>query len=159
MKTLKGFSLIETIVAIAITGILAGIIAGLLSRGFSNYFLAQSLNQDTTVNQIALTRISKELKKAIAFNQALASNVSFTTYDDDIIEYSITSNTLYRRQNGGTLYPLLTATSALSFSYANSSFNPTAILNQIRLINISITSSVSGNNFVVLTSTYVRNLY
>ena len=159
MKTHRGFSLIEIIVAIAIIGILAGILAGLLGKGFTSYFLAKSLNQDTTVNQIALNEMSKEIKKAISFTQATATNLAFTTYVGDIIEYDINSNTIRRRQNGGSFYPLLSNTSGLSFSYTDNTLNPTATLSQIRIVTINITSSVVGNNFPLLTSIYTRNVF
>ena len=103
IKKQNGFTLIETIMVMAIVAILAGIIAPLLGTATEAIGLRIARVDLEESSVVALSRMSREVRR-IRDNASIvtASNTQFEFIDKNSIQirYRLTGNTLMRSENG-----------------------------------------------------------
>jgi MSHA biogenesis protein MshO len=85
IKTSKGFTIIEIVVVIVITGIIAGLVALIIGRTVSSYHALDRRDKLQSSARYALERISRELRQALpnsvcTFNGANCNNSSDRLY-------------------------------------------------------------------------------
>lgn len=154
MRTTKGFTLIEMLVVMVITGIVTAIAATMLSAGFTSYFTGVNVTSLNNQAIIAMLRISKELQQATRFSAINSTNTTFTTTDGTTITYNWTSPNLTR--TGASAQTLSNQMTSFSLAYYQSNFSATATLTAVRAITISMTLS-NGNETVSLLNTVFLN--
>jgi prepilin-type N-terminal cleavage/methylation domain-containing protein len=154
MRTIKGFTLIEMIIVMLITGVIVSSAAMMLSAGFTNYFTGVKVTALSNQATLAMTRMSEELQQASSFSAINASNVTFTTTGGSTISYNWSTPILTR--TGTSAQPLSNQVSSFSLSYYQSNFSTTATLTAVQAVTISMTLS-NGNETVPLINTVFLN--
>lgn len=154
MRTIKGFTLIEMIIVMLITGIIVSSVAMMLSAGFTNYFTGVKVTALSNQATLAMTRMSEELQQASSFSAINASNVTFTTTGGSTISYSWSTPILTR--TGISAQTLSNQVTSFSLTYYQSNFSTTATLTAVQAVTISMTLS-NGNETVPLINTVLLN--
>ena len=154
MRSQKGFTLIEMIVVIVLSSIIAVVSMQLLAQGFAAYLSGQ--NVTSAQNQIwrALERMSRDIRAVsspASITTATASQFSFTDIANNSISYTLSGSSLMLGSN-----VLADGISALTFSYYDKNGTTTATLSAIRFISVSLTITQGGTNYTVSTSIYPR---
>ncbi|AUH71955.1 type II secretion system protein [Legionella sainthelensi] len=150
MRTIKGFTLIEMIIVMLVTGIVVAGVSLMLSAGFTNYFTGVKVTALTTQATLAMARMTKELQEASSFSAINATNVTFTTTDGATISYSWSSPILKR--TGISAQTLSDQVTDFSLSYYQSDFTATTTLKAVRAVTINITLS-NGSEIVPIINT------
>jgi len=158
MKQLRGFTLIEIIIVITISGIIAGIIGTLLRAGVDNYTTSSQLHELTLDANIALERLNKELVRAIEFKQVSSQRVSFVNYDGDTMTFSLNKKTLQMQKNNGRKAQLSTNVKAFNLSYADSSLATTTNKSQINLITLELTLTNATQDYSLISNVHPRGM-
>lgn len=158
MRAYKGFSLIELLMVIIISGIIASIAGIGLVSGFRGYFTAVSINSLNDKASIAMLYMFKELKKAYAFSSITANNVSFSTTNGNTVTYSLSGTSLNRSENGGSPVILSSEVGALSFTYYDSNLQVTTTLASVRAVTMSLTMQGSISNLALINTVYLGNM-
>jgi prepilin-type N-terminal cleavage/methylation domain-containing protein len=158
MKRFKGFSLVELIVVITITGVVVAASVPLLNAGLSHYLTARSLVDIASKTDIAMSRMTRELMMAINVTTASSNQIEFVTYDNDVISYRLNLNNIERNENGGTFQLLTNEAQALAFQYFDGSLNSTATRSSIRLVTINMSVSNGSNQMELVETVYPRNM-
>ena len=102
---MRGFTLIEMVMVIAITGIVGVSMVSGMAPLVNGFIYARIITKADTVNRIALKRISLELNdaNAVATSSFPSSSIEFTMENTgDVISYSLNGTDLMRQKNGGT---------------------------------------------------------
>lgn len=156
MRTIKGFTLIEMIIVMVITGIVVVIAASIFRAGFTNYFAA--VNATALSNQAvnAMARISKELQQASSFTAANATSMTFTTTKGTTISYSWSNPVITR--TGSTSQTLSDQVTSFSLSYYQSDFSATATLNLAKAVTISMTLSNGTERVPMINTVFLSNM-
>ncbi len=125
MKSSDGFTLIELIITIVISTILAGILANFFSLGANTYNLisnSQDLIQD---RRIVFQRMSREIRQAENLTVANSTDINFTFDIDgdglnETVRYFLSGSELHKTINGTGNMVVLDSITALSFSGSGS---------------------------------------
>ena len=118
-RTAAGFTLIEAIVAMVLTGILAGIVITFMVKPVQSYFDSVSRAGLTDAADVALRRMTRDVRLALP-NSLRVTTTATTNY----IEFIMTSSGgRYRSDGDGS-----TAGNFLSFTGATASFDVLGIL-------------------------------
>lgn len=157
MKISRGFTLIELVLVIVITSIIAGISGTVLYIGFKSYFVAQELNPMSSKAEIAIRYLSNELKSAYDFTSINTTSMSFLKVDGTSVTYSLSGSVLSRSENGGASYPLTNQVSGLVFSYYDTSMAVTSSLTAVGAVTIQLTLQGSGSNITLINTVYCGN--
>lgn len=159
-----GFTLVELMIATAVTGIvMAAVMTSFLSQ--HNVYLAQGHVVEMQENaRIAMNMLEQDIRSAgydpshlgAGITVAGANNLTFTRYTDagalETISYALydayattippgndgVADDLGRNQNGGGLQPVAENISQIEFRYLDGGGNQTAVLSDIRSIQVSI---------------------
>lgn len=156
MQTIKGFTLIEMIIVMVISGIIFSISTILLSAGFRSYFTAVNVTGLNNQATLAMARMSKELQQAVSFNIINATNVSFKTTGGSTIQYSWASPVITR--TGLASQTLNDQTTSFSLSYYQSDFTATATLSAVRAITINMTLSDGDEIVPMINTVFLSNM-
>lgn len=120
----SGFSLIEMVVVIIVLGIIGALGALIIHGGFDSYFAERDINAADAQAQVAMARMTRELRVARTPTAAdlpvmTATALSFVDTHGDTIayQYDAAAQTLTRSENGGTAQTLADHVSAATFSY------------------------------------------
>lgn len=141
----QGFTLLEIILVIVITGIIFSIGSLMLNNLSKAYFTGTELNEIDWQGRIALNRLRRELRNvrsATATDLTLlpASEITFTTTTPETITYSLSGSTLMRNAQ-----VLADGISNLNFTYAqNNARSVAATATETYYITVNFTAS-SGN--------------
>ena len=158
LKILKGFTLIELVVVLMITAFLSVTVGYTLTTGFNNYFSGKSLSGLNTTASIALFRLRRDLESAVAMTTLGGTQINFTLYNNNAVQYRLNGTQLLRQENGGGEYPLAERVDNLAFSYFDASGAETSSLASVRLIQIALGLSEVDNHFNLITTIYLRQL-
>lgn len=156
MRTIKGFTLIEMIIVMVITGIIVVIAASIFRSGFTNYFAAVNATALSNQATYAMARMSKELQQAKSFTAATATNMTFTTTNGSTISYSWSNPVITR--TGSTAQTLSNQVTSFSLSYYQSDFSATATLNLVRAVTISMTLSNGNERIPLINTVFLSNM-
>ena len=120
-KREQGFTLIEIVVTIVITGIIAYIFLNFFSLGTDSYTLIETRSDVLQDERIVLDRMVREIRQAATITITSATDISFT-YDDDsdgineTYRYCLASGNLRRTIDAAGDTLILDNVSSLTFS-------------------------------------------
>jgi prepilin-type N-terminal cleavage/methylation domain-containing protein len=113
----KGVTLIELVVVIVITGILAGLGSMVIRQVIVSWNTVSSRSEAAAQMSIALGRMSRQIRSVrdtVSVNSASANGFNFTRRDNMIVAYSVSGTNLL--ENG---IVLSTDVARLNFTYYN----------------------------------------
>jgi prepilin-type N-terminal cleavage/methylation domain-containing protein len=117
----RGFTLIEIVVTIVITAILAYIFLNFFSLGTDSYTLIETRSDLIQDERVVLQRMVRELHQAATITLTSPTDISFT-YDDnsdginETYRYYLSGSNLRRTINGASDTLILDNVSSLSFT-------------------------------------------
>lgn len=149
----KGFTLIELVIVIAIISLISFVGAFMLTEAVRAYLQSEESATSTMQANLALERMSRELRTADAFSTINASSVTFDDQDGNTITYSLSGSNLMRNSS-----ILADSISALTFTYFDSAGNSTAVLANVYYATINITYTQGSNSFLFRTTIHPRNM-
>jgi prepilin-type N-terminal cleavage/methylation domain-containing protein len=120
-KREQGFTLIEIVVTIVITGIIAYIFLNFFSLGTDSYTLIETRNDVLQDERVVLNRMIREIRQAATITITSATDISFP-YDDnndginETYRYYLSGGNLRRTINGASDTLILDNVSSLTFS-------------------------------------------
>ncbi len=161
MRWNRGFTLIEILVVIAITGIVASIAALILNAGINSYFSARQLSDISTEGDMALNRMVAEIKEAVSITTISATQLIFINNQNETITYQFSGTNLTRTLNSDPTYNLanhIDAATTTFFRYFNANHATTATASSVRLISINIDLLDGNNQAHLITAVSPRNL-
>ena len=153
----RGFTLIEMIMVIVLTGIIAALGSRMLVAGFNSYQTSKNLIQAQWQGTIAMERLSRDLRtirSASAADLTLtpATQITFTDTSANVVSYTLSGTTLMR--NG---QPLADGINSLNFSYIASDGKTTAATAaQTHYVVVDIAVSIFGSNYSARTTVHPR---
>jgi prepilin-type N-terminal cleavage/methylation domain-containing protein len=153
----KGFTLIELIMVIVLSSILASIGSYVLLAGFKAWFANQNVMAANNQARMALERMTRDIHavaSAASITTATASQFTFTNIGGTSITYQRTGSQLMRNTQ-----VLADNISSLSFSYLDRNAATTAVLANIRYISISLVISQGSAQYPMRTTLYTMNYY
>jgi len=152
-----GFTLIEMVMVIVLTGIIAALGSKMLVAGFTSYQTSRDLIQAQWQGTIALERLSRDLRtirSATIADLTLtpATQITFTDTNANVISYTLSGTTLMR--NG---QPLADGITSLAFSYIASDGKTTAATAaQTHYVVVDIAVSTPGSGYTARTAIHPR---
>jgi len=152
----NGFTLIELVMVIILSGIMVAVSMRMLAVGFSAYLKGSNAVSAEQQAHLALERMARDIRAVRSpadISTATASQLTFTDFTGNSIAYSLSSTNLTR---GSQI--LAGGISSLTFSYYDLNGNTTATLTAIRYIGISLNVTQGGSNFTISTAVYPENL-
>ena len=156
LKRYSGFTLIEFILVIAITGIIAGTAGLLLMEGFQTSYKVVDIIKADWQARIALERMTREMRlirNKNSINISVPNQITFVTTRGETITYSRSGTNLMRNSQ-----PLADNVSSFTLTYFNVNKVPTAIANQVRFILIHLTIDNEGATYSFDTTVNPRNV-
>lgn len=121
MKLSEGFTLIEMILIIVLTGILAGIFVNFFSLGTDTFNLVEK-NQEINQNvRLVLERMGRQIRQAGSLTLTSTTDITFA-YDvdddgaDETVRYFLSGDEMHSTIDGSTDTLILEHVSSLSFS-------------------------------------------
>lgn len=166
MQTQRGFTLLELILTLTIMGILFASSAPLVSSSLQAYLTAREMNADLVEVNIALERISREVRGASAVDSGSnATQIGFIRSDSTEACFKVSANRVYRYTNTGCsanetpLTGAVLATGSTPFNYSTitgncASLTSTAGAETAHIVTITLDGANTGAPF--RTSVYVR---
>lgn len=161
MKKFKGFTLIELIIVVMITGIIAAGSSRLLLQGFRGYFTGRNIVNASEQGSVALERMTREMRGVASpgsISVATTSQFTFTDINGNTISYYVSGTQLMRSFNA-VAYPLADNIGGLTLTYYNSAGTSiTTPISNIRYIAITLNISFPTFNYNLYASVYPWNL-
>ncbi len=155
----KGMTLVELVMVIALTGMLAGFVANILYYEINAYEIVTSRGQAGKNGRFALQLMSREIRQVVSADsifQASADSLRFADINGLTINYKHTSPKLFR--NGD---PLADNVTAFQMTYLNDNgtqlSHPIADLTTIRTISLELTTTFGSQSVQTQISVTPRN--
>lgn len=152
-----GVTLIETVVAMVLMGIIALVFFAYISEGFSAWFFVSGQKGLIFSGRAAINRMVRELKR-IDKNDHISvfttSEVDFIDVDNNSIVYSQEATRV--RRNADVLVDNLLNPGGLVFKYLDSSGIETGTKSNIRAIRVRLTLVKGVNRYVVESAARLR---
>jgi prepilin-type N-terminal cleavage/methylation domain-containing protein len=152
----NGFSLIELIIVMVLTAILAWVSSALLYAGFTNYFTAKKIVPMALTSNTAIDQIMRELGSAYLLTGATQTSVTYTNYQLQTIVISLVGTNLMRSVNGATAQVICKDVSSFSFDYYQENLTAATSFGNVRVITTSITVSDGTRSYAFITSILFR---
>ncbi|QMT61229.1 hypothetical protein HBNCFIEN_02624 [Legionella sp. PC997] len=156
MRTIKGFTLIEMLIVMIITGVVLSAVSLMLSAGFTNYFTGVKVTALTNQATMVMARMTKELQQANRFSAINPTNMTFTTIDGSTISYSWSNPILLR--TGASAQTLNNQVTHFSLTYYQSNFTLTTTLTAVRAVTIDMTLSNGSERVPMINTVYLSNM-
>ncbi|MFH1904928.1 MAG: prepilin-type N-terminal cleavage/methylation domain-containing protein [bacterium] len=157
----KAFTIIELIMVIVITGIIAGITAMLLLQVMNVYSFVTVREVVLSDGELAMGRMSREIRQiedAESIYTADAHEIDFEDAYQERIRFWLDSNTIKRNDDGLASSDLTT----LQFQYRDKDnivlSTPVAIPANIKRIQINLTIKKGDEEIALQSQVYPRNL-
>jgi len=132
-RKLKGFTLIELIIVIAITGIVIAGSSSLLLRGVEAYTAGKTdLNASWQAN-VATERMTRDLRAASSITIATSSEFAVNDIGGTAIDYKVVSNQLFRNTQ-----VLADKVQSVTFTYYDTNGSVTTTVSAIRYVGITM---------------------
>lgn len=147
----RGFTLMEVIIVIIILGIVFAAGGTLLAEGFKAYQTQKEFNKISMQGDMALQRMSQEIKSAVTFNTTSANSLSFNKRVNGASETVIFSKSGANVMRGSRV--LVGHVNALSFTYLTKTMVATNSATQAYYVTINLTLARSGGGNLTLRTT------
>ncbi|KTC64611.1 prepilin-type N-terminal cleavage/methylation domain (plasmid) [Legionella adelaidensis] len=156
---MRGFTLIEMVIVIVVTGILSAIVALFLRSGFTGYLAAKPVLPLAINANLALDKIMFELENATSLNAIASDSLTFVNKQNETITISLHGTTVERTVDSNNAQPLLKNVTALTFKYYENNLNVSLSTDSTRLITAQITITDGTATYSkMLSSTVLRRL-
>ncbi len=155
----RGFTLIEMIMVIVITGVIASLAGMLLQHGVRAYVLSGELTEIDWQGRLALERLLRDLRRMRSaspgdLTMTPADRITFVDSDNQTISYALSGATLTR--NG---QPLADGISTLNFDYLRNDGKTTAATaGEVFYISVSFTISQGDSSRNLHGTVFPRSL-
>lgn len=157
MITSRGFSIIELIMVIVITSIIASVGGFVIFQGVKSYTTAEAATPIANKGSAALSQLTIDLNNAVSFTSVGTQGMTFTNTSGETIVYAYSANTLTRQVNGGTARTVTDQLTALNFTYYTTALASTTIPASVRLVIIQMTLTGTVGPISLINSVYPRN--
>ncbi|KTD50720.1 Tfp pilus assembly protein PilW [Legionella quateirensis] len=158
MRTIKGFTLIEMIMVMVLSGIIFAIASVMLNAGFTSYFTGINVTGLNNQAALVMARMTKELEQAVSFSVINSSNVSFTTSNGESITYTWVSPGPTLTRTGISSQPLSDVVTGFALTYYQSDFNSTSTLALVRAITINMTLREGDETIQMINTVFLNNI-
>lgn len=162
MKSLRGFTLVELIIVIVITALLASVAVIFMREGLESYNNGKPIIPIAGKTNIAVDNLLRELEGAESISAFASNTLTFVNQQGQSIIIALSGTNLMRTVNGSSAQILCNNISALSFAGYDSIFSATAIAMTIRFVTVSITVTETANNttipYSLIAATTLRRL-
>lgn len=135
----KGFTLIEITAVIIILTIVAAIGGRILLEAFRAGHASRDAINAGWQTRLALYRMANELREADAISAAHTNNITFRDINDDVT-YALLGSDITRNN-----IKVADSIASLNFTYFNANNQKTAVLKNMRCVNIAA-QIISGSN-------------
>ena len=155
-KTLSGFTLIELVIVIVLTGIIGAIATKMLAQGLNAYLTSKNVADADWQGRLALERMTRDIRAVRSPTDialATSSQFTFTDSNGSSVAYTLSGSNLMRNSQA-----LANGISTLTFQYYDETGVITAITTAIRYISITLNVTQGNSNMSFTTSVYPRNL-
>lgn len=153
----KGFTLVEAIIAIVITAIIALAIATYIREGIEAWRFLSGQKSLALTSRSAMNRVVKELRR-IRRNTNITTwstqEITFLDVDVQTVTFSQEGTSLLR--NGEVLLDNLEDPGGLQFSYLNETGSQAATSNDIQLVRCKLTVAKDDNRFILESAARIR---
>ena len=160
--SVKGFTLMESMMVMLILGTSAAIFTTVLSEGNNAYIFMSRLNRITQESRGAMNWMIQELRSELrvgasnGFTTAASGNLQFTRRSDSgVVTYSWSGGDTLARQFDATTNTLAKNVTALTFTYLDASENvlTAPVANPENIVTIRITMMIQmGDETITVTS-------
>lgn len=158
MKQSKGFSLIELIMVITITGfIIAGVNVALTNTVYQ-YQQGIAISKLSTKANLAMAIMLKDIGNATTIQTLNNSQIKFDNSDEDSVTYQYQSNqqSIRRKQDGYNNNDFMLNLTAFSLSYTDKNLATTNLKNDVRVVTITMTLTEDGLNYSLIGNTEIK---
>jgi prepilin-type N-terminal cleavage/methylation domain-containing protein len=156
-KRKKGFTLIESVMAIVLIGIISLVFSAYINESFRAWVFMGQEKQATFQSEAAVTRIIKEIKR-IQHNTAIttwtSTTLTFTNLDAITITFTQTGTNLM--MNSDVLMQNLANPGGLAFTYLKADGATAAAVNEVSLIKVRLKALINGRTYVNESAAYFR---
>lgn len=165
----SGFTLIELIIVLSLLGLFLGAVQETFIHGLRIVDAADERSEVDSELAWGLERLSREVAQAKTFTTATASRMVLTVDlnqdgTDETVDYLL-SNGQVLRQESNRQVVLVRNAQALTFSYVDLDGNTLSVpvasgsLDDIRLVQVSVTGDLEDETVAMTTAMFVRNLF
>jgi len=155
-KNHLGFTLLELIIVIILTSLIAVVVSKIIAQGVQAHYTAKNVLDADWQGRLGMERMARDIR-AVGSNStittATATQLVFTNIAGTSITYSLSGTYLMRNTQ-----ILADGINALSFTYFDNTGTSTATLSLIRYVGIALTITKNNTNFSLSTAVYLRNL-
>lgn len=163
-KNIKGFTLIEMVMAIVLVSILALLVGPLLGISIQSYLFHSDRVGLQEASNLALARMSREIKQVRndqSFVAATADTFTFINLDNQQIRYRMSGNGIARTQDAQPETGLVDSvqTNGLTFTYYDEDGNVISVITPATISNIrgvGISIAFASNLGTLSSQTFVR---
>lgn len=156
-KQQPGFTLIESVMAVVLIGIIALVFSAYINESFRAWVFMGQEKQATFQSQAALTRMIKEIKR-IQHNTSISTWTSttlvFTNIDGVTITFTQSGTNLL--MNGDILVQDLANPGGVAFSYLKADGTAAAAVVEISIIKVRLKVVQNGRTYVNESAGYFR---
>ncbi len=152
----SGFSMVELIIVIVISSILAVIALPILQTGFHAYFSQRDLSDANWQGRLALARISRDLSSLPSTgNISTAGSTQLTFVDNNnlSVSYALSNSNLQRNTK-----TLANGIGSINFAYYDSTGAVTATIANIRYVGVTLNVIQNNTNFNLSSLLSLRNI-
>lgn len=161
----KGFTLVELVIVISVTGVVAVITGSILLGVIDAWTFKFNRSDMLRDGRLAINRMVREIRAVrdiTSVTTASSSQFRFIDSGNADITYNLSATNLNRTENG-TVNLLAENVSGLSFTYYNTSGTiipvPTVFpITNIRRVRIDLTLTENGENVYIRSDSMPRNL-
>jgi prepilin-type N-terminal cleavage/methylation domain-containing protein len=159
MKQMQGFTLIEMILVIMITGIISSFVGKILVSGFSSYLTAKPIITLAGKANLAVENLMREVKSAESISGITTTSLSFTNEQGQVIIISLTGSNLTRSVSGGSAQLLCDQVSNLIFTGYDNNFANATVAGNVSFVTLSMTVSSGNWAYPLMSGTLIRRLF
>lgn len=158
-RFMRGFTLIEMVVAIVIVGLITAVGGHVLAQAFRNYFTARDMADATWQARLALERMTRDLREIRSatgtdLSTLGASQIVFNDAQGIAVNYSYNAATNELMRNA---QPIAGDVAGVALAYLDGAGTATATAAQVRYITVTLTVTRSAVTRIYRSTVAPRN--